>query len=125
MIEVKKMSTIEKFIIPIAAIILPFSGWIVSVILPADDWHPWYDALAKPDLNPPGYIFPPVWSFIYCSIGIASYLVYAKLVATGRGFDSTAQVVLASYAVQLALNWAWPPIFFVYHSLLWVCHRSE
>lgn len=118
------MSAINKYLVAVAAVIIPFSGWIVGFIVspgsPAND--PWFNSLIKPSFNPPAWIFAPVWTFIYCSIGIASYLVYAKLVASGRGFDRTAQVALASYVIQLALNWAWPPIFFKYHLLKWVCN---
>lgn len=115
------MNIIIKIVMLAVAIILPFSGgWIIGIIYPRKFNDPWYNSLIQPPYNPPGWVFPIAWTFLYCSIGIASYLVYARLVASGKGFDQTAQIALASYAIQLALNWAWSPIFFRYHSLKWV-----
>lgn len=31
-----------------------------------------------------------------------------------------AKIPLALYGSQLVLNWAWPPLFFVFHQLKWV-----
>merc|ERR1712112_481641 len=52
--------------------------------------------------------FGPVWTALYASTGYASSLIYQD------GADSTA---LGLYTSQLALNWAWTPIFFGMHSL--------
>lgn len=105
-----------------AAVILPnIGGWAGSIIT-RNNLKPWYESLKKPAWNPPNYVFAPAWTAIYSQIGYASYLVYEDLLAAGNGFDQTAQVALALYANQMALNWAWTPIFFKFHSLKWVCY---
>lgn len=115
------MNTIAKVVSIVFAIILPFSGgWIIGLIWPRNFNDPWYNSLIKPSYQPPGWVFAVVWPCLYCAIGVASYLVFAKLAAAGRGFDSTAQIAFLVYAVQLALNWAWTPIFFRFHLLKWV-----
>lgn len=102
-----------------AAVILPNVGGWAGGIITQQNIKPWYESLNKPKFNPPNYLFGPVWTGIYCGIGYASYLVYDELLASGNGFNRTAQMALALYANQLVLNWAWTPIFFKYHSLKW------
>lgn len=101
------------------AVILPNVGGWLGGIITSQNLKPWFASLNKPKFNPPSYVFGPVWTGIYCSMGYASYLVYDKLQASNEGFNRSAQVALALYAGQLALNWAWTPIFFGLHSLKW------
>lgn len=116
------MSTLAKTFIFVVAIILPFSSYIADLILPRNDWWPWYSALVKPPFNPPGIVFAIVWPILYASIGLASYWVYDTLVKAGKGFDQNAQLAAVAYAIQLLLNWAWPAIFFRLHELGLVRH---
>ncbi|MDE5598511.1 MAG: tryptophan-rich sensory protein, partial [Lachnospiraceae bacterium] len=34
-----------------------------------------FNSITKPDLAPPGWLFPVVWTILYILMGIASYLV--------------------------------------------------
>jgi tryptophan-rich sensory protein len=64
----------------------------------------WYASLVKPALNPPNWIFGPVWTFLYICMGIALYIVWNK--GYMKGF------VLFAFAGQLLLNTAWSLVFF-------------
>lgn len=67
---------------------------------------PWYDALAKPSWNPPGWVFGPVWTVLYVCIGTSAWLVW-------RQRDTTAvAAALVLWGLQLLLNASWSPVFF-------------
>jgi benzodiazapine receptor len=66
----------------------------------------WYPALRKPVWNPPAWIFGPVWTTLYLMMATAAWLVWLK-----RGFDGRA-AALRLFALQLALNALWSPLFF-------------
>lgn len=68
----------------------------------------WYQTLAKPSFDPPGWLFGPVWSILYILIGIAG----ARTWIHHRG--STA---MRFWLAQMALNFLWPPVFFILHSI--------
>ena len=66
-----------------------------------------YDALIKPALSPPGYVFPIVWTVLFILMGISSYLIWDNYKQTGEG-----RCALIAYAIQLFLNFSWSIIFF-------------
>jgi benzodiazapine receptor len=66
----------------------------------------WYVQLQKPSWTPPGWVFGPVWILLYATMAVAAWMVWRR---SGR---SRAAVPLALFALQLALNAAWPLLFF-------------
>lgn len=68
----------------------------------------WYADLTKPEFNPPNWIFGPVWSVLYLFVAIAGWRVWR--------IDRSGAAMKAWY-VQLALNFAWSPVFFVAHRI--------
>ena len=66
-----------------------------------------YADLRQPPLSPPGWVFPIVWSILYLLMGYASYRIY-----TSEAEQEDKRKALAFYAIQLALNFLWPVIFF-------------
>ena len=64
----------------------------------------WYEALQKPPLNPPNWIFAPVWSALYLAVAVAGWLVWRS--------GPTSRLPLALWGSQLALNAAWSWLFF-------------
>ena len=63
----------------------------------------WYPSLAKPTWTPPDWLFGPVWTLLYPMLAVAGWLAWRE----GRSRGGT-----LLYLLQLALNAAWPWIFF-------------
>lgn len=91
--------------------LLPFillvlgGGALIGALTGPDDW---YRTLQKPFFNPPGWLFAPVWSALYILIAIAGWRLWRN------ARDSLAMKL---WWLQLALNFAWSPIFFEAHQI--------
>jgi len=64
----------------------------------------WYAQLRKPAFTPPGWLFAPVWTVLYIMIAIAGWRTWRD---DGRGR------AMVCWWAQLALNFLWPPVFFI------------
>jgi len=72
----------------------------------------WYAGLVKPALNPPAWVFAPVWTTLYFLMGVAAYLVWRK------GWRRVSvKVALGVFAGQLLLNVLWSLVFFGLHNI--------
>lgn len=85
-------------------------GWLAAAFLPALIGAPftgreYYARLDRPSWAPPGWVFGPVWTALYATIGTSAWLVARRGGAQARG-------PLALWAAQAALNAAWTPVFF-------------
>ncbi|XP_050390105.2 translocator protein [Patella vulgata] len=98
-----------EYLRPACAIILPNLGGFAGLFVTrSSNSRNWYQNLNKPSWRPSGGVIGPIWTYLYCTMGYASYLVWRD----GGGFDGRARLPLAVFGAQLALNWAWTPIFF-------------
>jgi len=87
----------------LASLLLAFGAAFLGARFGPGDW---YTELRKPSWNPPGWIFGPVWTFLYASMAVAAWRVWKA---------GDARTALALYVVQLALNAAWSWLFFGLH----------
>ena len=71
----------------------------------------WFDALQKPAFMPPGWAFGVVWPILYALLGIAVAMIIAEPPSDRR------RLALILFFVQLALNFAWSPLFFALHDI--------
>lgn len=65
----------------------------------------WYSDLAKPLLNPPNWVFAPVWTILYILMGLSFYLIWNS----NNKKKATAAKV---FFIQLVLNSLWSIVFF-------------
>lgn len=64
---------------------------------------PWYRDLAKPSWTPPDWLFPVAWTVLYLASAVAATRVS---VLSGNGYG------MGFWALQIALNTLWTPVFF-------------
>ncbi|PJE51123.1 MAG: TspO protein [Candidatus Yanofskybacteria bacterium CG10_big_fil_rev_8_21_14_0_10_36_16] len=67
----------------------------------------WYATITKPALNPPAWVFGPVWTILYTLMGVAAFLVWRN------GWSQrSVRTALSIFGFQLLLNAIWSIIFF-------------
>jgi len=98
----------------IIAILVSEAAGGIGSLFTASSVGGWYADLAKPALNPPGWVFGPVWTTLYALMGVAAFLVWKN----GWGWKKV-RVALGVFGIQLVLNAAWSIVFFGLHSPGW------
>jgi TlyA family rRNA methyltransferase/putative hemolysin len=88
--------------VPAIVLLGSLSGWLSN----SGYGNPWFDALDKPFFMPPGWVFGVVWPVLYALLGIAAAVILAEPPSPAR------KKALILFFVQLALNFAWSPLFF-------------
>ena len=71
-------------------------GLLVSAVTPLD--NSWY-ATVRPEKAPPSWVFGPAWTVLYLMMGLAWH-------------KNTSTTASRYFILQLALNFAWTPVFF-------------
>ena len=76
------------------------SGFLTSMAMDS------FDALTKPPLTPPSFLFPIVWTVLFILMGVGAARVFLTEPTAARNR------ALIVYVVQLAVNFLWSIIFF-------------
>lgn len=63
----------------------------------------WYLTLKKPNWTPPSWVFGPVWTFLFATIGVSGWLAFVS---------SKKRVYFVIYGMQLFFNLLWSYCFF-------------
>jgi len=96
---------IENFLKLIICIVVCELAGILGSFLTISALPTWYATLQKPLLNPPGWIFGPVWVILYLLMGISFWLIQ-------KSDSKEKKKAIWLFLVQLALNAIWSPVFF-------------
>jgi len=89
-----------------------FLGFLSGRASQSGDGNPWFDALVKSPLMPPGWLFGVAWSVLYVLIGLAF-----AMVLNARG-NRHRRMAIVLFAIAFALNLGWSPLFFAMHRVL-------
>lgn len=74
----------------------------------------WYATLDKPGFTPPNWLFTPVWTMLYITMGTAAGIVWS------RGFyHKWVKTALYHFGFQLLFNGLWSIVFFGFKRPLW------
>lgn len=98
----------------IIAIAIPLIVGGTSGFFTATGVESWYQTIARPTWNPPGWLFGPVWTTLYIMMGISLFLVWKEDTSV-----ELKKIGIALFAVQLVLNFFWSFIFFDQHQIGW------
>ena len=93
--------------VPVIVLLGSASGWLSQ----SGYGNAWFDALAKPPFMPPGWVFGAAWTVLYALMGLAVAMILAAPQSDHRRKGLTA------FVAQLAVNYAWSPIFFAAHDI--------
>jgi tryptophan-rich sensory protein len=108
--EEANLSWLKIAIDTVAAIevLVGLSGWLSN----SGYGNNWFDTLQKPSFMPAGPVFGIVWPVLYALLGIALAMILAEPQSERR------RRALVLFLVQLALNFAWSPVFFAGHDIV-------
>ena len=94
----------------IIAIIVSELAGIIGALFTTPSIPTWYASLTKPALNPPSWLFGPVWTMLFALMGISAFLIWKQ------GIDKKdIKTSLGIFIGQLILNLFWSIIFFGMH----------
>jgi translocator protein len=114
---------VNKYLKLLSLIIICEGVGILGSIFTIPSIQTWYATLNKPVFSPPNFVFGPVWTTLYCLMGISIYLILTKKLKKEKS------QLIALFSAQLFLNFLWSVIFFGLHlpglafaeiAMLWV-----
>jgi tryptophan-rich sensory protein len=102
-IRVLAMPRIATLLVCLLVSFLPsLSGFVVRT-------DGWYADLVRPALNPPSWVFGPVWTLLYAMIGFSAALLWER---------RASKLLIFLFLGHLITNAAWTILFFGLHQPL-------
>ncbi|MBU0686843.1 MAG: tryptophan-rich sensory protein [Candidatus Margulisbacteria bacterium] len=104
---------IKNIITILVWIIIAFIPGAFGALFTAPNIQSWYITLNQPVFTPPSWLFGPVWTLLYISMGVAATLIWEK-----RKENKMVKAALVIFFAQLFINGLWSMIFFGQHQIL-------
>ena len=86
-----------------------FSASFIGSIATITSKEPWYSSLNKSGLNPPDWVFAPVWTTLYLFMTVAIWSAWHK--------NYKDLNIIYIYLMHLFFNTTWSIVFFVFHNI--------
>lgn len=99
-----------RWVLFVVPIIILF-GFLSGQVAGSGEENRWFNALIKPDAQPPGWVFGFAWTLLYAMIGTAFAMILHARGAPLRG------LAIVLFILQYALNLFWSPLFFGMHQV--------
>lgn len=100
---------IKKLLPLVISIFVAEAAGIIGSVFTFSEIPAWYATLVKPSFSPPNWIFGPVWTTLYCLMGISAFLIWQKRKSVA------ARTGLLVYGANLVANSLWSIVFFGMH----------
>lgn len=105
--EVKPMKGRENLWLGLTGwLLLCYSASVVGDIASAPSLMGWYNDLVKPVFTPDGKLFRPIWTLLYTTMAFSGWRLWMMVRISEQ------KRVFSLFFIQLALNAAWPFVFF-------------
>ena len=100
----------NKFLSLTLFFIITFSASFIGGLVTISYKEPWYSQLVKSSLNPPDWIFAPVWTTLYLMMTLAIWLFW---LSKKRDMNT-----IYIYFIHIVFNTTWSIVFFGLHQIL-------
>jgi translocator protein len=102
------------FKLVIAIMISEMAGVIGALFTTPAVQSSWYAGIVKSALNPPAWVFGPVWTTLYALMGISFFLIWKQhpYILENVRMLRLWKLGISLFFTQLALNTLWSIIFF-------------
>jgi translocator protein len=102
-----KIPSLQSLLLLIGCIILPLLIGALGSIITTASIPIWYNTLTKPWFTPPNWVFAPIWTLLYCMMGVSLWLIIKD------GFDNNeVKKGVICFVAQLLVNFLWTIAFF-------------
>ena len=100
----------NKFLSFVLFLIITYSASFIGGFVTVSLKEPWYSQLVKSNLNPPDWIFAPVWTTLYFMMTLAIWFFWHS----NKRDMNTVYI----YFIHIVFNTTWSIVFFGLHQIL-------